>query len=59
MAELDPANVTLSTINPIDIQILTRTDLISGVPIAVGDSQWVPFVIQIPPQTISLAQVRR
>ena len=59
MADPDPANISLSNVDPNGIQILGRTDYISGVPISIGDLQWVPFVTQVPPQIITVAQVSR
>ena len=55
--DVDETNITLSTLDPNGIQVLTRTDLVAGVPIKIGISQWVPFVIQLPPQVITKAQV--
>ena len=43
--------------DPDQVQVLTSTNYTYGVNISVGQTAWIPFVIQIPPLTIAPVQV--
>jgi len=57
VAEPDLSQFNLSLVDPDQVQVLTSTNYTYGVNISVGQTAWIPFVIQIPPLTISPVQV--
>ena len=57
VAEPDLSQFNISLVDPDQVQVLTNDNYSDGVNISVGQTAWIPFVIQIPPLTVAPAQV--
>ena len=51
------SQIQLNLIEPDDVKVLTSSNFTGGIEVGVGQKVWVPFFVQLPPQTITPVQV--
>ena len=57
VSEPDLSQIQLNLIEPDDVKVLTSSNFTGGIEVGVGRKVWVPFFVQLPPQTITPVQV--